>query len=92
MNLVSVRGSGLHLAMVPRIPDEFEAFEFALETSVDPSHVEWIVDDVALELRRSGDTRWEWPLSRGPHRVRSRAHFAADVPALETREVSFFVR
>ena len=81
---------GLHLAMDPRIPDELEIFEFSLETNADPSDVEWIVDGEPHELRRSGDTRWEWPLSRGPHRVRARAHFAADVPALETREVSFF--
>jgi penicillin-binding protein 1C len=83
---------GLHLAMDPRIPDRLEVFEFALDATSLPTEVEWIVDGEPAALRRSSDTRWEWPLSRGAHRVSARVRFAANGPPIETREVPFFVR
>lgn len=83
---------GLRLALDPRIPDALEVFEFALDTDAEVREVEWIVDGEPRTLRRSSASRWEWPLSRGPHRVRARVHFAAGATPHETREVPFFVR
>ena len=83
---------GLHLAMDPRIPDPLEVFEFALEATPDPGEVEWIVDGEPAALRRSAANRWEWPLSRGAHRVRARVRFREAGDPIETREVAFFVR
>jgi penicillin-binding protein 1C len=83
---------GLHLAMDPRIPDPLEVFTFALEAASDPGEVEWIVDGEPAPLRRSAPNHWEWPLSRGTHRVSARVRFAPGAPSIETREVVFFVR
>jgi penicillin-binding protein 1C len=83
---------GLHLAMDPRIPDPLEVFAFSLQATSDPSEVEWIVDGEPAALRQSEVNRWEWPLSRGAHRVSARVRFAPDLSPIETREVAFFVR
>jgi len=87
---------GLHLAADPRIPDPLEVFEFVLEAGsalrAGSSTVEWFVDDAAQDLRRVSDTRWEWPVRPGEHRVRARVHLTPSTPPSETREVRFFVR
>jgi penicillin-binding protein 1C len=86
---------GLHLALDPRIPDALEVFEFTLESRsllAASAEVEWVVDGEPASLRRAAVDRWEWPLSRGAHRVRARVRRSPHDAAIETREVAFFVR
>ena len=58
---------GLMLAYDPRVPAEFQAFDFVLEGVDEDDLVEWQVDGGA-PLRRAG-ARYAWPVQRGEHRV-----------------------
>ncbi len=89
---VTVPTPGLHLAMDPRIPDELEVFTFSLDTPVEPERVDWIVNGVPMELRKTADAGWEWPLAPGTHRVTARVRFDGAHPPIETAEVEFSVR
>ncbi len=82
--------AGLQLAMDPRIPDELEAFPFALPAEVRADKVEWVVDGGV-----AGTTvapRFLWPLARGTHRVHARVWFAPDAAPVDTPEVAFVVK
>ena len=58
---------GLLLAYDPRLPQEYQAFEFLLQGVADDDRVDWRVDG-GPPLRRKGG-RYAWPLERGEHRV-----------------------
>ncbi len=81
---------GMRLALDPRIPDELEAFEFALSRTSEGGRVEWILDGEVVAVT-SGPT-WLWPLRRGEHVLFARLHGAAEEPAVDTGEVHFTVR
>jgi penicillin-binding protein 1C len=81
---------GMRLALDPRIPDEFEAFEFALSRTSEGGRVEWILDGEVVAAT-SGPT-WLWPLRRGEHVLSARLHGSMEEPPVDTREVRFTVR
>lgn len=81
---------GMRLALDPRIPDNLEAFEFALSRTSEGGRVEWILDGEVVAAT-SGPT-YLWPLRRGKHVLSARFHGAAEEPAVDTREVRFTVR
>lgn len=64
----------LHLAMDPRIPDDLEAFEFALNTDDQVKQVTWYVDDVAVST--TGSYKYLWNLVRGNHQVNASVQLA----------------
>lgn len=81
---------GLQLAMDPRIPDLYEAFQFQLSQLPEKSRVEWYVDG---RPAGAGTTRYYlWPLSRGVHHVMARVHLSGSRPPLETASVRFVVK
>jgi penicillin-binding protein 1C len=76
---------GLHLAMDPRIPDELERFELALDATPADARVEWYVNDARVDSPL-------WPLSRGRHVARARVWLeGADAPQW-TDPVAFMVK
>ena len=80
---------GLNLAMDPRIPDNLEAFEFALNQEKNIRLVEWYLDG---ELMATTDqTKYLWPLVRGTHRLRAQIT-TLDQKSLSTSLVAFHVK
>jgi penicillin-binding protein 1C len=84
--------SGLHLALDPRIPDEFEAFAFEIAAARPPAAVEWFVDDVLAGTTGTGERRFAWPLARGEHVVHARARFDGVSEPHLTQPVRFVVK
>jgi penicillin-binding protein 1C len=81
---------GMRLALDPRIPDDLEAFEFALSRPPERGDVEWILDGEVV-ASTSGPT-WLWPLRRGEHVLFARLRGSMEDSAVETGEVRFTVR
>ena len=80
---------GLLLAYDPRVPAEYQAFEFLLQGVADEDQVDWSVDGGPPFRRKGG--RYAWPLERGEHRVGATVRRAGRVVA-ELRETRFMVR
>ena len=83
---------GLHLAMDPRIPDVLEAFEFSLVEDPGAARVEWMVDDLPVNLPRASARSWRWQVSHGRHSVQATLWRDDGSPSMETARVAFFVR
>ena len=81
--------AGLLLAYDPRVPQEYQAFEFLLQGVADDDRVDWRVDG-GPPLKRKGG-RYAWPLERGEHRVGATVRRAGRVIA-ELEETRFTVR
>ena len=81
--------AGLLLAYDPRVPEEYQAFEFLLQGVADDDRVDWRVDG-GPPLKREGG-RYAWPLERGEHRVGATVRRAGRVIA-ELEETRFTVR
>lgn len=80
---------GLRMAMDPRIPDEHEAFEFAIQGVDDNDMVEWMLNGKPLAVTQGG--KYLWNLQRG------RQHLAATIhkpthPTPQTLQVVFYVK
>ena len=58
---------GLMLAYDPRVPAEFQAFDFLLEGVLEDDQVDWRING-AEPLRRAG-ARYAWAVRRGEHQV-----------------------
>ena len=56
-------GPGLLLAMDPRIPDEAEYFEFALNRGEDVAAVTWYIN--ARPVATTAQPTWQWKLGKG---------------------------
>ncbi|MEJ2363581.1 MAG: transglycosylase domain-containing protein [Deltaproteobacteria bacterium] len=82
--------SGLQLAMDPRIPDDQEAFSFALEGIPGGATVDWFVDDALEATTSTGE--FVWPLRRGVHLARTRVRLHDSTTAVETPPVKFIVK
>ena len=80
---------GLLLAYDPRLPQEYQAFEFLLQGVADDDQVDWRVDG-GPPLRRKGG-RYAWPLKRGEHRVSATVWRQGQVMA-QLGETRFTVR
>jgi penicillin-binding protein 1C len=61
--------NGLHLAMDPRIPDNYEAFSFELASKPPGATVQWYVDGELTATTSSSN--YLWPLQRREHRVQA---------------------
>lgn len=64
---------GLMLALDPRIPDEHEFFEFAINPVAGVKQVRWYVNDQLVG--KSEKTTFAWPLSKGTFRARAEVFF-----------------
>jgi len=64
---LSQPAEGLMLAYDPRVPAEFQAFDFLLEGVYEDDKVDWRVNG-GEPLRREG-ARYAWPVKKGEHRV-----------------------
>jgi penicillin-binding protein 1C len=82
--------NGLQLAMDPRIPDDQEAFSFALEEIPGGARVEWFVDDTLEATTSTGE--FLWPLKRGVHLAKARVRLDDSSTTLETSSVKFIVK
>lgn len=58
---------GLMLAYDPRVPAEFQAFDFVLEGVLERDIVDWRVNG-GVPFQNAGP-RYAWPMKRGEHRV-----------------------
>ena len=82
--------NGLLLAMDPRIPDEFEAFEFTLEGLEAAHWIEWYVDGRSMQAGK--DSAYLWRLERGVHTAWARVWLQAGEGATLTPAVNFIVK
>ena len=82
--------NGLLLAMDPRIPDELEAFEFALEGLEAAHWIEWYVDGRSMHAGK--DSAYLWRLERGVHTAWARVWLQAGEGATLTPAVNFIVK
>ncbi len=82
--------NGLQLAMDPRIPDDQEAFSFALTEMPEKATVDWFVDGVLVATTHTGE--FLWPLERGVHVVKAKLRMSQATKPLETKAVSFIVK
>lgn len=82
---------GLQMAMNPRIPDELEAFGFAVTKKSGIKKVEWVVDGVVAGVVE-GDDEFLWRLRRGTHTTLARVWQSDSVVPVETEPVKFYVK
>ncbi|MCF8719328.1 transglycosylase domain-containing protein [Nitrospina gracilis] len=80
---------GLRMAMDPRIPDEHEAFEFAIQGVEDADTVEWILNDKPLATTEGG--KYLWNLQRGRHHLQATIHKPTHSTP-QTLQVVFYVK
>jgi len=80
---------GLRMAMDPRIPDEHEAFEFALQGVDESDTVEWTLNGEPLAVTEGG--RYLWQVARGRHHLKATIHHAHS-PIPQTLQVVFYVK
>jgi len=80
---------GLLLAYDPRVPPEYQAFDFVLRGVDEDDQVDWRIDGAA-PLRRDGP-RYAWQLERGEHRLSATVFRDGRILA-ELRETRFIVR
>ena len=79
----------LLLAMDPRIPDEYEAFEFYISGITGDESVEWTVDNKNIGKTHGG--KYLWPLKKGDHVVKATV-WRERIKLLETEEIRFVVK
>jgi penicillin-binding protein 1C len=82
--------NGLQLAMDPRIPDDDEAFSFALAQMPAGATVDWFVDDVLKGTTSTGE--FLWTLQRGTHAVVAKVWLDGSTQPLPTPRVHFIVK
>ncbi len=80
---------GLLLAYDPRLPGDYQAFDFVLAGVREEDHVDWHING-GPPLRRMG-ARYSWPLQRGKHRVSATIRRQGQILA-ELEETRFTVR
>lgn len=80
---------GLRMAMDPRIPDEHEAFEFAIQGVDESDTVEWTLNGAPLAVTQGGKHLWN--LERGRHHLKATIHKPTHTTP-QTLEVVFYVK
>ena len=78
----------LHLAKDPRIPDQFEAFQFKVAESPAGARIDWIVDGSTVATTERPE--YLWPVARGSHSVAARV--VAGAASTVTEAVNFTVK
>ncbi|MBW2364923.1 MAG: transglycosylase domain-containing protein, partial [Deltaproteobacteria bacterium] len=81
--------NGLHLAMDPRIPDDYEVFEFSIDGIESNVVVEWKLNN--SERFKTSGGRYLWPLRRGVHSLKA-VVWEEGQKLYETKEVAFSVK
>jgi len=81
--------NGLQIAMDPRIPDEYEAFEFNLAGVTAKEIVDWRVDNVNVGKTQGG--KYLWPLKKGKHTVMATI-WKDPAMSQQTDEIQFIVK
>lgn len=71
---------GLNVARDPRIPDHLEALPLEVDTPLEVTHIEWIVDDHKVGTSIGQSRRHLWPLVSGHHTVRARVTRTSGAP------------
>jgi penicillin-binding protein 1C len=82
--------NGLHLARDPRIPDDREAFRFALNAVPAGAEVRWFVDDI--QIAKTTSAEYLWPLVAGPHRVRASIDLSDPKTVVQVEPITVFVK
>lgn len=80
---------GLMLAMDPRIPDEYEYFEFALSDVPGVEKVKWFVNDKLVAV--TDKPTYDWKLSRGLFHSRAEVFLHGRSKPVVTEEVEYRV-
>jgi len=82
--------NGLHIAMDPRIPDQYEVFEFELSQRDNIKKVDWYVND-----RYIGETQqpvYQWPVKKGEFSTYAKVYFNDRDTPIETQQVRYVVK
>ncbi|MGP0630216.1 transglycosylase domain-containing protein [Nitrospina sp. 32_T5] len=80
---------GLRMAMDSRIPDEHEAFEFAIQGVDDTDTVEWMLNNTPLAVTEGG--KYLWNLERGRQHLTATIHKPTHTTP-QTLQVVFYVK
>ncbi len=80
---------GLQLAMDPRIPDDYEAFEFVIEGADETTQVEWVLNGKRIAKTRGG--RYLWPVAKGKHLLKAKVYKTENTRP-KTLQVTFSVK
>ena len=80
---------GLLLAYDPRVPPEFQAFDFVLTGVSEQDRVDWRINGGPPQAGEG--PRFPWPIQRGQHRVSAEVWREGEVVA-QLEETSFTVR
>ena len=82
----------LLLAMDPRIPDELEAFDLAIEGDAPVRETVWYVDGLPVGTTGPGVNHLAWGVRRGDHVAHARVWSATNELPVETPKVTFRVK
>jgi penicillin-binding protein 1C len=77
------------LAMDPRIPDQDEYFEFAINSVPGLMEVRWYINDKFVGS--AAKPTFAWPLSKGAHRTRAEVYLRGHVAPVLTDEIDYTV-
>jgi penicillin-binding protein 1C len=80
----------LHLAMDPRIPDEYEAFQFEISRMDTIKKVEWYINGRHAATGR--DYRYRWPLEKGLFRTYAKVWLGNASTPVTTQAVAYRVK
>lgn len=80
---------GLMLAMDPRIPDEYEYFEFALTDTADLKNVKWFINNKLVAT--TDKLTYNWKVSRGEFTTRAEITLNGSIRPIVTEEVEYKV-
>jgi penicillin-binding protein 1C len=83
---------GLQIAVDPRIPAESQAFAFRISKKINPSKVEWVLNEKLAGETGKDEHRFLWPLSRGEYIVWARVWQSGQNEPVETPPVAFVVK
>jgi penicillin-binding protein 1C len=81
---------GLHLARDPRIPDDREALRLALSAVPPGTEVRWFVDDI--QIAKTTNAEYLWPLVGGPHRLRASIDLSDPKSVVHVGPITVFVK
>ncbi|MFH2043606.1 MAG: transglycosylase domain-containing protein [Pseudomonadota bacterium] len=80
---------GLMLAMDPRIPDEYEYFEFALTDADDIKNVKWFINKQLVATTDS--IKYNWKVMKGEFTTRAEVSFNGSIRPIVTEEIEYKV-
>ncbi|WP_020407270.1 transglycosylase domain-containing protein [Hahella ganghwensis] len=80
---------GLLMAMDPRIPDDSEYFEFALNNIANVESVKWYINDELVAT--TSKPNYNWQLSKGEFRTKAEVTITGEAEPVVTEEVEYRV-